>query len=61
MQTIDLPGHGFNADENEGFDKAVEYGVFTAPTALFLDADGKVVRQTSSIKDLLKWKETKEI
>lgn len=58
---LEIPGESINADDSKGFTKAAKYEIFTAPTVLFLNNNGKEVYRTSKPSDLKKLLNDKKI
>ncbi len=52
ISNLKMSGESINADSSNGFTKAAKYNVFTAPTVIFFDADGKEITRTSKAMDL---------
>jgi ribonucleoside-triphosphate reductase len=61
MYKLRLAGKAINVDSNDGFIKAQQFDVMTAPTVVFLDKDGGEIYRTSIIKDLKTFIEDKEL
>lgn len=54
IDTLEISGESINADSSSGFTKAAIHEIFTAPTVLFLDDQGKEVTRTSNQGDIKK-------
>lgn len=61
INTLEIPGEKINADKSEGFTKAAQFEVFTAPTVIFLDKKGVEVTRTSDVKDIKQLLDDKRI
>ena len=54
MQSVDFAGSSVDVDTAEGFERAAELGVLSAPTVVFFDANGIEISRASSVADLEK-------
>lgn len=61
IETLEIPGEKINADKSEGFTKAAQFEVFSAPTVIFLDKKGSEVLRTSNVQDINQLLEDKRI
>jgi len=56
LQHIGLPGTEINVDTDEGVNAALDYGIYAAPTVVFVDSDMSEVYRASSVGELNKLK-----
>lgn len=52
LSRIGIPGIEMDADTEEGTRAALEYGIYTTPTVVFLSANGDEVYRASSVAQL---------
>ena len=54
LQSVDFAGSAIDVDSEEGFARAAELGVLSAPTVIFFDANGIEIARASSVTELEK-------
>ncbi|MDC7227313.1 MAG: anaerobic ribonucleoside-triphosphate reductase [Spirochaetales bacterium] len=52
LEGFQIEGTAVNVDEKEGFAKAAEYQIFSSPTVIFHDEEGKEMYRASDVREL---------